>query len=214
MKWRAVLLLAAAAVAGVLAVTIVSGYSSSVAGTYGELKPVVVLARDMNPGRTISPRTAGRKLEVRRVPERFLPAAAVARPEDAVGLELATAAPAGSYLTGNLLRAPGSDRPRVPSAGKGRSAVEIAVSGAGALAGTRGKVDVLVTSEPSTGGSGRTRIAARRVPLISVGRPGASDAGPGLTQVTLGLTRPQAVRLVQAESFARRMTVLPRGARP
>lgn len=213
MSWRPVLLLAGAAVAGILAVSIVSGYSSAVTGSYGELRPVVVLSRDLPKGRRIAPRTAGNALEIRRVPDRFLPAAALASPADALGFELAAELPAGSYLTGNLLRAPGSDRPRIPSAGRGRSAVEIAVSGAGALTGTGGRVDVLVTSEPSTGGSGRTRIAARRVPLIAVGRPGASDAGPGLTQVTLGLTRRQAVRLIQAESFARRMTVLPRGKR-
>ncbi len=211
---RAIVLLLAAAGTGTLAMVMVSGYSSSVTATYGALRPVVVLTRDLPAGRAVSSRAAGRSLAVRQVPARFVPSQALSRPEEAIGLELSTSAPAGGYLTGNLLRAPRTDRRRTPSAGRGRSAVEIAVSGAGALAGVRGRVDVLVTSEPTTGGSGRTTVAARRVPLIAVGRPGGAEAGPGLTQVTLGLTRREAVRLVQAESFARRMTVLPRGGRP
>ncbi|MGK2955180.1 MAG: hypothetical protein ACSLFI_05855, partial [Solirubrobacterales bacterium] len=116
----------------------------------------------------------------------------------------------GSYLTANLLKRPGEVKESKPDPGRGRHAVEIAVSGAGALAGSAGRVDVLVTTEPRAGGnSGRTYVAARRVPLISIGRAGASDAGVGLTQVTLGLTRRQAIDLVEAESFARRVTVLP-----
>lgn len=210
---RALLLLAGAAAAGMLAMTMVSGYSSSVAETYGELRPVVVITRDMAAGVRIDPRSSARNFEPRQVPARFVPAAALARPRDAAGFELAAPAPAGSYLTANLLRPPGGSKKPGPRVGKGRSPVELAVSGAGALTGARGTVDVLVTSEPSTGGSGRTVVAARRVPLIAVGRPGASDAGPGLTQVTLGLTRREARRLVQAESFARRVTVLPRGAK-
>lgn len=211
---RGLLLLAASAAAGLLAMVMVSGYSSSLAGTYGGLDPVVVVTRDLASGQRVVPKTVYGSLESRKVPGRFVPAAALSDPDDALGLELAAPAPAGSYLTGNLLRVPGNRRARLPRVGRGRSPVELAVSGAGALAGARGTVDVLVTSEPSTGGSGRTVVAARRVPLIAVGAAGGSDAGPGLTQVTLGLTPGQARRLVQAESFARRVTVLPRrGAR-
>lgn len=210
---RAILLLVAAAATGTLAMVLVSGYSSSVIDTYGELRPVLVLTRDLPGRRVLSAKAAGRNLEVRQVPGRFVPARALTSPADAVGLQPLAALPAGSYLTANLLRLPGSDRPRIRPPGRGRSAVEIAVSGAGALAGAGGRVDVLVTSEPSTGGRGRTTIAASRVPLIAVGRPGAADAGPGLTRVTLGLTRREAIRLIQAESFARRLTVLPRGGR-
>lgn len=208
---RAVLLLAGAFAAGLMAMILVSGYSSSVAGTYGELRPVVVVVRDLPARLPITPGRLARSLEIRQVPRRFVPVAALARTGDAAGFELAAPAPAGSYLTGNLLRLPRDERARHPGPGPGRAPVELAVSGAGALTGIRGRVDVLVTSEPTTGGSGRTVTAARRVPLIAIGRTGASEAGPGLTQVTLGLTPREARRLVQAESFARRVTVLPRG---
>ncbi|MDQ2623313.1 MAG: hypothetical protein M3Y45_09790, partial [Actinomycetota bacterium] len=116
----------------------------------------------------------------------------------------------GSYLTSNLLRRPRARKEgQLKQPGLGRHAVEIAVSGAGALSGTSGQVDVLVTTEPTTGGTGRTYVAARDVPLLAIARTGASEAGVGLTQVTLGLTRRQAVDLVEAESFARKVTILP-----
>ncbi len=51
----------------------------------------------------------------------------------------------------------------------------------------------------------------RAVPLLAIG-PGAEGPGPGVTSVaTLGLTRRQALRLIAAESFARKLTLLPRG---
>jgi hypothetical protein len=70
-------------------------------------------------------------------------------------------------------------------------------------------VDVVVTTEPGGSGSGRTYVAAPAVPLLALG-PGA-EGGPGEATVTLGLTRSQALRLIAAESFARRVTVIPRG---
>jgi hypothetical protein len=94
--------------------------------------------------------------------------------------------------------------------------VEIAVSGAGALlvAGVQPvgrRVDVVVTTEPAGAGPGRTYVAAAAVPLLGLG-PGADGPAPGGTDAaTLGLTRAQALRLIAAESFARRITILPRG---
>jgi len=206
-KRRAMLMLTAAAGAGILAVTLVGGYSSSVADSYGEMRPVVVLTRGLVPGEVISTKVMATSFETRQVPVRFVPTAALSDPAQAVGLVPVGPLPAGSYLTGPGLEPPGSDKPRVPVAGRGRHAVQIAVAGAGALTGS-GRVDVLVTTDNNRGG-GRTAIAARRVPLISIGRSGQSEVGPGLTEVTLGLTRRQAIRLVDAETFARRITVLP-----
>jgi hypothetical protein len=89
--------------------------------------------------------------------------------------------------------------------------VELTVSGAGVLSGAGRLVDVLVTHEGRIGGQGETRVVAERVPLIAVSGPDP-DAGPGLSKVVLGLTRRQAIELIDAESFARRVTVLPRGS--
>jgi hypothetical protein len=97
---------------------------------------------------------------------------------------------------------------------RGRRPVEIEVDGAGALAaagaqpgGTR--VDVLVTTEPTGPGAGRTYLAAARVPLLAL-RPSA-EGDESRSAATLGLTRRQALRLIEAESFARRVTVIPVG---
>lgn len=208
---RALALIGLAAVAAIAAMAMVKGYSSSVAGSYGELRPVIVLTDAVPAGRRISPALAARGLTARRVPARFVPAGAIGVPERAVGLETVVPMPAGSYLTANSLRPPKKQKPTVPVPGRGRHPVEIAVSGAGALDGAPGPVDVLVTTEPGPGGRGRTSVAASAVPLISVSPGGASESGPGLTQVTLGLTRQQAIRLIGAESYARRITLLPGG---
>jgi hypothetical protein len=47
--------------------------------------------------------------------------------------------------------------------------------------------------------------------LLGLG-PGPDGTEPGGTDAaTLGLTRPQALRLIAAQSFARQITILPRG---
>lgn len=204
-------LLAAAAAAA-----IADGYGSSVARGYGPLRPVVVVGSGLPAGRRIGPREVGRALATRRVPERFVPPGALAAPAEALGLVPRVALPAGSYLLAAQL---GASRRRVErrrGLGGGRHPVEIAVSGAGALlaAGpipSGEKVDVVVTGEPSGPGPGRTYVAAPEAPLLAL-RPGPEGADSGdLAEATLGLTKRQALRLIAAESFARRITLLPRG---
>ena len=94
--------------------------------------------------------------------------------------------------------------------------MEIAVSGAGALSlggaePVGGRVDVVVTAEPTGSEAGRTYVAAAAVPLLGLGPPAEGSGAEGLATATLGLTRPQALRLIAAESFARRITILPEG---
>jgi len=212
---RAIAFLLPALAAAAAAAAIAEGYGSSVADGYGPLRPVVVLATDLPPGTRIGPEEAGSALAVRRVPQRFAPPGALVSPGEAVGLVARAALPAGSYLLGPQLGPP--RRAGAPAGlGRGRRPVEIAVSGADALlavgaspAGTR--VDLVVTSEPRGPGPGRTHVAAAAVPLLAL-RPGADGPEPGgLAAATLGLTRSQALRLIAAESFARKVTLLPRG---
>jgi Flp pilus assembly protein CpaB len=173
----------------------------------------VVASGSLPGGKAIDPRTAAERLEVRRVPARFAPPGALATPAEAVGLSPAAAVPAGSYLLAAQLRAP---RPRRSPRDleHGRRPVELAVSGAGALAAAgaspgASRVDVVVTTEPSGAGSGRTFVAAPAVPLLGLA-PGGEGAEGETAVATLGLTRAQALRLIAAESFARRVTVIPR----
>jgi hypothetical protein len=209
----AVLVVAAAAAAG-LGVALVSGYSNSVSQSYGRLRPVVVVTGLLAGGELLTPRILRDRTEIRQVPARFVPARALPAPDRALGFEPQGPLAAGSYLTAGILRRPEGDRPGKPRIARGRVPVELTVSGAGALSGPgtasgRGRmVDVLVTEEGRIGGRGKTRIAALRVPLLTV--VGSDPAGAGTSRVVLGLTRSQAISLIDAESFARRLTVLPR----
>ncbi|HET8955502.1 MAG TPA: SAF domain-containing protein [Solirubrobacterales bacterium] len=211
-RGRAAAFLAAAGLAAVAAGTLADGYGRSVVRGYGELRPVLVAVDDLRAGEAIDARTAAGGLEVRRVPVRFAPPAALAAAPEALGLVPAVTIPAGSYLLASQLRTP---RARIGARlGRGRRPVEIAVSGAGALSAlgvqpVGSRVDVVVTTEPGGSGDGRTYVAASAVPLLALG-PGA-EGGAGEATATLGLTRPQALRLIAAESFARRVTVLPEG---
>lgn len=208
---RAVGFMLGALLAAVAAATVADGYGRSVVRGYGELRPVLVASADLPAGKEIDPAVAAEQLEVRRVPVRFAPEAALAAPQEALGLVPSADIPAGSYLLAAQLRPP---RSQGGGAGLGhrRRPVEIAVSGAGALGAFGGqpvgsRVDVVVTTEPSGSGDGRTYVAAPWVPLLALTPGGAGE--PGEATVTLGLTRRQALRLIAAESFARRVTVIP-----
>jgi Flp pilus assembly protein CpaB len=213
-RGRALAFVLAALSAAATAAAIADGYGASVARGYGELRSVLVAAEDLRAGRPIDPRQAA-ALERRRVPLRFVPPGALAEPAEAIGLEPLAAIPAGSYLLASQLRLPRSATGAVPGLAPDRHPVEIAVSGAEALlvAGAQPvgeRVDVLVTTEPSGAGHGRTYVAAAAVPLLALAPP-AEGAAEGISAATLGLTRDQALRLIAAESFARRVTLLPRG---
>lgn len=214
-RGRALAFLLAALFAAAGAAAIADGYGSRIARGYGELRPVLVAGAELRPGRPIDPGLVSGELEVRKVPVRFVPPGTLASPAEAVGLVPVATVPAGAYLLASQLRPP-----RAPGAGPvlsgGRRPVEIAVSGADALSVSGAqpvgaRVDVVVTTEPTGSGAGRTYVAAAAVPLLALG-PGADGPGPGgAAAATLGLTKAQALRLIAAESFARQVTILPRG---
>jgi Flp pilus assembly protein CpaB len=215
-RTRALVFLLFALAAAALAAGIADGYGSSVARGYGPLRSVVVAARRLEAGKRLLPEQLSSGLELRRVPARFVPPGALEAPQDALGLIPTSEVPAGSYLLAAQLRPPGGHRPAGPRLGPQRHPVEIAVTGAEALLSAgpapRGtKVDVVVTTEPTGTGHGRTYVAAAGVPLLALG-PGADGPGPGgASAATLGLTKAQALELIAAESFARKLTLLPEG---
>jgi Flp pilus assembly protein CpaB len=219
---RAAAFLVAALACAATAAAIAGDYGASVASQYGALRPVLVAARELPARKPIRPGDARSALEVRRVPARFLPPDALATTQEAVGREPGAAIPAGSYVVASELRDPGDRHSNRPDLGANRRPVEIEVSGAAALAATGenpegSRVDVVVTSEPNTGGSGRTFIAAKNVELLALrqggGAGGSSDEdlpGPDALTATLALTRREALHLIQAENFARQVRLLPR----
>ncbi len=213
---RAFAFLGLALVTAALAAGIADSYGSRVASGYGPLRRVVVATKRLGADRALAPADIAAGLETRRVPARFVPAGALGDPRQALGLSPTVALEPGSYLVASQLRAPQPRNDSSRALGSGRRPVEIAVSGAEALlAGGGGaagrKVDVVVTTEPSGSGPGRTYVAAAAVPLLALG-PGADGPGPGGTAAaTLALTKRQALRLIAAESFARKLTLLPEG---
>jgi Flp pilus assembly protein CpaB len=213
---RALGFLLVALLAAALAAAIADGYGSSVAGGYGALRQVAVATTEIPGGRPIEAAEVTNLVTSRRVPARFVPAGALRAPAEAVGLVPTADLPAGSYLLAAQLRPPRDTRRPRPRFGRGRHPVEILISGAEALLATGpvdggATVDVVVTTEPAGAGSGRTYVAAAAVPLLALAVVGEDPVAGETSAATLALTRPQALRLIAAQSFARRITLLPRG---
>jgi Flp pilus assembly protein CpaB len=218
---RAIAFAAAAVVCAAMAAAIAGGYRSDLESQLGPLRSVVVAQERLPPRRALRPAEARRLLEVRRVPERFAPPGALRAPEQAIGRAPAIPIPPGSYVLASALGDPGKRRPAAAPLAAGREPVEIMVTGAEALSAAGGdppggRVDVIVTTEPGPGGGrGRTYVAAQRVRLLSLARSGDGNAGAlaGATgdawKATLALTRAQALRLIQAENFARQVRLIP-----
>jgi Flp pilus assembly protein CpaB len=195
-----------------VAAGIADSYGSRVASGYGPLRQVVVAAKSLKAESVLGPADISNGLEVRRVPVRFVPAGALRDPREVLGLAPTVGLEPGSYLLASQLQAPRPKGESTGTFGPSRRPVEIAVSGAEALlatgtAGAGTKVDVVVTTEPSGSGAGRTYVAVVGAPLLALG-PGTEGPG-GTAPATLALTKRQALRLIAAESFARKLTLLP-----
>jgi Flp pilus assembly protein CpaB len=216
---RAVAFLLLAAGCAALAAAAASGYGSSVARSFGPLREVVVVTRALPAGRPIDPAALSRSLALRRVPSRFVPADALTVPQQALGRAPAAPLPVGAYVLDAQLREPRAPAARGPRLAGGRRPVEIAVSGGEAVLAAGGsrdgsRVDVVVTTEPRGPGPGRTYVAAPAVTLLALTRQHATGPGPAEGwSATLALTRDQALRLIEAESYARAVRLLPLPAR-
>jgi Flp pilus assembly protein CpaB len=214
---RAIAFGCAALVCAGLAAAMTGGYRQDIQSELGPLHSVVVATARIPAGHPIAAQDVDKLFEVRRVPERFAPEGALALPQQAAGREPVTAIPAGAYVLAAQLRDPHQSHhsPRPAHLGPGRQPVEIAITGAEALAAGGEDpigevVDVIVTTEPGPGGGhGRTYVAAKRVTLLALsqgddgGGADYSAAGAASWTATLALTRAQALRLIQAENFAR-----------
>jgi Flp pilus assembly protein CpaB len=217
---------AAALVCAGIAAAMASGYRSDLSAQLGALRAVVVARRALAAHRAITPGLAHDSLELRRVPSRFVPPGALTAAAQALGRAPAGPIPAGAYLLAAQLRAPGSGPAASPASavGPGREPVEIAVAGAGALAAAGDdpvgeRVDVIVTTEPrGAAATGRTYVAAAAVRLLDLSEGGGggtidagAPAGAGGWTATLALTRRQALKLIEAESFAREIRLIGAG---
>lgn len=189
---------------------------SEVEGRIGVPIPVVVAARDIEPGAELS----RADLRVSQVPQRFAPPDAPTSTDQAVGLRAAGPVAAGSPITAGVVgtTADGDD----PGAlRRGERAVEITVAGGASLIETAvpgARVDVLVSTDPGDG-PGSSFVALEDVELLALA-PGSSaevpldadlSAGAAMSAVaTLRTTLRQAVYLTAAQAYAREIRLLPR----
>jgi pilus assembly protein CpaB len=212
---RAFLLLSLALACGGLAASRVRERERVVERRVGTPVPVVVAARDLPADR---PLRRG-DLALREVPARFAPRDALGAVAEVAGLRPAVPLATGSYLTAGQLQA-GGRRAAGGGLRSGERALEVAVSGAGAMAdaATPGaRVDVLVSTEPRSG-PGRSFLALEDVELLAL-RSGSSGAGGGEQDgaaaragavATLRVGLRQAIYLTAAQNFAREVRLLPR----
>lgn len=211
---RGFVLLVLALACGALAAAEVGDKVSEVEGRIGIPVPVVVAARDIEPGAELK----RADLRLSQVPQRFAPPDAPTSPDQAVGLYTAGPVAAGSPITAGVVgtTASGDD----PGAlRRGERAVEVTVAGGALLIETAvpgARVDILVSTDPGDG-PGSSFVALEDVELLAL-VPGSSaeapldadlSAGaPASAVATLRTTLRQAVYLTAAQSYARETRLL------
>jgi len=212
----------AALLCAALAARSVAGYSAGVESQFGPLRPAVVAGRALAAHRRIG---ATARLEVRRVPARFVPPGTLRSAVEAEGRRVAGPIPAGAYISAADLETPGEAEPRPKRHLGGGEPVEIAVTGASAL-GAGGsspigrQVDVIVTAQPrGASARGRTYVAAEGVRLLDlreadggIGDANAAASLPDAWVATLALDRATALRLIAAQNYAREVRLVPHPA--
>jgi pilus assembly protein CpaB len=213
---RGLVLLVLAIACGTLAASEVGEKVNEVESRIGVPVPVVVAARDIEPGAELS----RADLRLSQIPQRFAPPDAPTSPDQAVGLHTAGPVAAGSPITAGVVGATagGDDSGALR---RGERAVEVTVAGGASLLETAvagARVDILVSTDPGDG-PGRSFVAIEDVELLalapgsSVEAPLEADLSAGATTsavATLRATLRQAVYLTAAQSYAREIRLLPR----
>jgi pilus assembly protein CpaB len=213
-------MLSVALASGGLAASQVRERERGVAAQIGPAVPVLVAARDLRAGASVSRRA----LAVRRVPARFVPPDALTASDALPGARTAVPIMAGGYLTAGLFERSNDGQRGGGGVARGERAVTLEVSGAAGLA-AGSRVDVLVSTESGADG-GRTLMALAGAELLGLapsagaaasggaasdaaaaGEPGAG--GP-TALATLRVTLRQAIYLTAADNFAREVRLLAR----
>jgi pilus assembly protein CpaB len=198
---RAFALAGLALVLGALAASDVAGREAALQRRLGPAVPVVVARADLPAGRIV--RAAD--LAIRSVPARYAPAASFSDPSQAAGLRTTAAVVHGTDLAPALLAT--GDGADGATLRPGERVADLVAAGPPKLVRAGGRVDVLVTR------AGATRLALEDVEVLAASPTGDdSDSGARKVAVSLRVTVRQAVYLAAAQSFAREIRVLPRGA--
>jgi pilus assembly protein CpaB len=154
------------------------------------------------------------------MPARFVPPDALAAPAQLAGARTAVPIAAGGLVTAGMIAGTGAGRGPLRA---GQRALELAVTGGGALAGAQrgARVDVLVSVQGEQGG-GRTFVALEDVELLDLRAAGGEEfaaaepaaAGSGAAApsalATLRVSARQAVYLAAVANFAQEVRLLVR----
>jgi pilus assembly protein CpaB len=198
---RAFALAGLALVLGALAASDVAGREAALQRRLGPAVPVVVARADLPAGRIVRESD----LAIRRVPARYAPAASFADPSQAAGLRTTAAVVHGTDLAPALLAT--GDGADGATLRPGERVADLVAAGPPKLVRAGGRVDVLVTR------AGATRLALEDVEVLAASPAGDDgESGARKVAVSLRVTVRQAVYLAAAQSFAREIRVLPRGA--
>jgi len=198
---RAFALAGLALVLGALAASDVAGREAALQRRLGPAVPVVVVRADLPAGRIVRESD----LAIRRVPARYAPAASFSDPSQAAGLRTTAAVVHGTDLAPALLAT--GDGADGATLRPGERVADLVAAGPPKLVRAGGRVDVLVTR------AGATRLALEDVEVLAASPAGEdSQSGARKVAVSLRVTVRQAVYLAAAQSFAREIRVLPRGA--
>jgi pilus assembly protein CpaB len=199
---RGLLLAGLSLLLGGLAAADVAGREARLRAQAGPLVPVVVAARELAAGRSIT-RAA---LAVRRVPARFAPAGTIADPAAVAGLRPLATVPAGTDVSAGVLADAAASAP----VRAGERVAEVLAAGPPDLVHAGGRVDVLVTEDGRGSEAGRTGIALEDAEVLDARPAGEGSDGGGRVRVALRVTLRQAVYLAAAQAHARELRVLPR----
>ena len=192
---RGLLLLCFALVCGGLAASQVRERERRAEAAVGPLVAVAVASRDL----PVEHRLAEGDLGARRVPARYAPPDGLSDPSQLAGARTAVPLAAGAFLTASVLSTGRNDSDQGAGPRPGQRAVSVRVAGLLADAAPGSRVDVVVSTQPATGG-GRTFVALEDVELL--GLRGAL--------ATLRVTARQAVYLTAAANFSREIRLLVR----
>jgi pilus assembly protein CpaB len=209
---RALLLGGLALVLGGLAASNVAGREAALARRVGGLVDVVVARAPIAAGAVVR----ARALAIRRVPRRFAPAQRLASASALIGQRAAVDVEPGTDMTARLVGDGGSG-PAGRPIGRGERVAQIVALGSAQLIARGSRVDLLVTPEPRSDGSGEAILALEDVevldaaPVAPDAAPPARDDAPGeRIAVSLRVTLREAVYLAAAQDFARELRLLPR----
>ena len=206
---RGIVLAGLALVLGGLAASDVAGREAALRERLGPLVAVVVTQRPLDPGA----RLRASDLGVRRVPQRFAPAGAFARPEELIGEQVGAPLGAGSDITAAALKVP-EWRARARRCAGASGWPTSWRSARRARSCRAGGSTCSSPARPPTAPPGARGLALEDVEVLAVraAEVGPGDRGDQHVAASLRVTLRQAVYLAAAQSFASELRLLPRAA--